>query len=1238
MKCKKCQHENPPGSTFCSQCGAKLQEVKEPSGFVTKTMETKGEGFTRGTIFAERYEIIESLGTGGMGKVYRVYDNRIKEEIALKILKPEIAANIKTIERFSNEIRLSRKITHKNVCRMHDLNEHENGQYITMEYVPGEDLKSFIKRVGQLPPKKAIIIGKQICQGLAEAHALGVIHRDLKPQNIMIDKSGNAKIMDFGIARSLKAGGITGEGTIIGTPEYMSPEQVEGKDTDQRSDIYSLGVVLYEMLTGDVPFKGDSTFSIALKHKEELPPHPRELNPELSPEVSTVILKCMAKEKEKRYQSTQELFEDLDALEKGTKITAVETKPKIPAFLIKEKSTKKKISVFVARNHELEKLHNLLEKSLSGKGQVIFITGEAGTGKTALIQEFSRRAQKKHKDLIVASGKCNAHTGIGDPYSPFMEMLSLLTGDVETRWEAGTITQDHARRLWSLIPQTAQSLLEYGPDLINIFIPGSALLSRTEAFSAVPTEWQSRLKTLVERKAMLPPDSNLQQSDLFEQYTRMLVALAQNKPLFLVLDDLQWVDAGSASLLFHICRRVTGSKIFIAGSFRPDEVALGRDGNRHPLEGVVHELKRDFGDIEMEVGQTEAREFVNAYLDTEPNQLDKNFRETIFKQTKGHPLFTVELLKEMENRSMLVKDEQGRWIQGPDLDWNQLPARVDAVIEERISRLNEDQRETLTLASIEGEEFTAEVLAQLQDMETRKLIRLLSGELDRRYHLISAKGIRHLKNLQVSLYLFQHILFQKYLYNRLDEIERTHLHAEVGKILEDLYGEQNEEISVQLARHFHKAGILEKAVEYLHKAGKRAAHLSANEEAIVHYKKALELLKKLPETPDKVQKEIALQLDFTVPVAALKGYGAPEGLQAIFRARDLCHQIKESPQYFTVLVQLATHYAFVRAEYRTALEYQDQINEIAEKTGDPLQKAISFYTTVWSLFNIGELTQTVEQAKEMNALYDPEKHGFLAYIFGSDLGVVNRCFGAWALWFMGYPDQAQKEYDLAMEHAYKSGHPHTTAFALTGACEMDWFVGDKKAAKPHLEELTKISNEKGFIYWQAHAVFYQGEKTILDGKIEEGIAQMQQGLAMIKATGMQTCFTRLLARMAEACLKTGQIEEGLKAIHEAGEFREKYDERYMEPEHYRLKGELLLKKGESEDQVIKLFEQAVKVSKKQKAKSLELRAKMSLSRLLQKQGKKREAHKFLEETYQWFTEGFDTADLKQAKALLKELE
>jgi len=1237
MKCKKCHFENPQDSAFCNKCGTKLSELDGLSVSVTKTIETKGEGLTRGTTFAGRYEIIESLGTGGMGKVYRAYDNKIKEEIAIKFLKPEISQNEKIIERFSNEIRLSRKITHKSVCRMHDLNEAEGTQYITMEYVPGEDLKSFIKRVGHLPPRKAISIGRQVCEGLAEAHSLGVIHRDLKPQNIMVDKSGNPKIMDFGIARLLKAEGITGEGAIIGTPEYMSPEQVEGKETDQRSDIYSLGVVLYEMLTGKVPFEGEGTFSIAIKHRDETPPHPRELNPELSPELSGIILKCMAKEKERRYQSALDLLRDLDALEKGTETTAAEIKPRIPAFLVEERPVKEEKPVFVARESELERLNTLLEMSLKVGGQVVFITGEAGSGKTALIQEFARKAQEAHPDLIVASGKCNAHTGVGDPYSPFMEMLSLLTGDVETRWAAGMITKEHAQRLWSLIPQTIKALLDCGPDLINIFVPGAPLLARAEAFARGPVEWQIRLKRLVERKAMLPPDSSLQQSDLFEQYTRLLIALARERPLLLMPDDLQWIDAGSASLIFHLCRRLTGNRILVAGSYRPDEVALGRGDGRHPLETVVHELKRDFGDIELEVGKTEAREFVDAYIDTEPNRLDRNFRETIFKQTKGHPLFTVELLKEMQNRDLLIKDKQGQWIQGPNLDWNALPARVDAVIEERISRLNEDERETLTLASVEGEEFTAEVLAQLQDIETRKLIRLLSGELDRRHHIVSAKGMRQLKNLHLSLYLFRHILFQRYLYNNLDEVERTHLHAEVGQILENLYGEQSEEVSVQLARHFQEARVLDKAIEYLHKAGKRAVHLSANEEAIVHYKRALELLEELSETPERVQKEIALQLDFLVPVAATKGYGALEVRQAIFRAQELCNQIKETPQFFTTLVQIATHYAFARAEYRTALEYQDQITKIAEQTGDPLQKAICSYTTIWALLNIGELTKSAEHAKEMNALYDPEKHGFLAYIFGYDLGVINRGFGSWALWFLGYPDQARKDLDMAMEHAYRLDHPHTIAFGLVGACEMDWFLGDKEAGDRHLEELTRISNEKGFVYWQAHAVFYEGEKIGFEGKVKEGIAQMHQGLAMIEATGIQTCFTRLLARLADVCLKTGQIDEGLTSIDEASEVRCKFDEKYMEAEHYRLKGELLLRKGASEDEVMKLFEQAVEVSKQQQAKSLELRAVMSKSRLLQRQGKKREAHKLLNETYSWFTEGFDTADLKEAKALLEEL-
>jgi len=271
---------------------------------------------TIGSTFAGRYQIIEELGRGGMGMLYKVIDKKIEEKVALKLLRPEIASDKKTIERFRNELKFARKISHRNVCRMYDLSEEEGTQYITMEYISGEDLKSSIKRMEQLTVGKAISIAKQICEGLAEAHRLGVIHRDLKPRNIMIDREGNARIMDFGISRSIGAKGITDAGVMIGTPEYMSLEQVEGKDIDHRTDIYSLGVILYEMLTGMVPFEGDTPLNIAMKLKSETPQEPRQLNAQIPEELNSVILKCMEKDREKRFQSAEELFAELRRIEK----------------------------------------------------------------------------------------------------------------------------------------------------------------------------------------------------------------------------------------------------------------------------------------------------------------------------------------------------------------------------------------------------------------------------------------------------------------------------------------------------------------------------------------------------------------------------------------------------------------------------------------------------------------------------------------------------------------------------------------------------------------------------------------------------------------------------------------------------------------------------------------------------------------------------------------------------------
>jgi serine/threonine protein kinase/tetratricopeptide (TPR) repeat protein len=326
VKCPKCQLDNPKTSRFCADCGTPLIRGHEPNspefGIVspdlpTETLQAPLRELTTGSTFAGRYQVIEELGKGGMGRVYKVLDAEVKEKVALKILKPEIAADEETIERFRNELRFARKISHKNVCRMYDLSREQGTQFITMEYVEGENLKSLMRRMGQFSIGKAVSVARQVGEGLAEAHQLGVVHRDLKPQNIMIDNDGNVRIMDFGIARSLKGKGITDARVMIGTPEYMSPEQVDGAEADGRADIYALGVVLYEMLTGKVPFEGDTALSVALKHKTEIPHDPRELNPQIPETLSALILRCLEKDKAKRYQNVEDLISDLGKIELG---------------------------------------------------------------------------------------------------------------------------------------------------------------------------------------------------------------------------------------------------------------------------------------------------------------------------------------------------------------------------------------------------------------------------------------------------------------------------------------------------------------------------------------------------------------------------------------------------------------------------------------------------------------------------------------------------------------------------------------------------------------------------------------------------------------------------------------------------------------------------------------------------------------------------------------------------------
>jgi adenylate cyclase len=896
--------------------------------------------------------------------------------------------------------------------------------------------------------------------------------------------------------------------------------------------------------------------------------------------------------------------------------------------------------VFVAREEELAQLDATLDAALGAQGRVVFVIGDAGRGKSALVQEFARRAQRMHADLIVAGGNCNAYTGVGDPYLPFREILGLLTGDVKARWTVGAIGREHAQRLWSFTPKSAQAVARTGSDLIDVFVPGPALLARAAAAQAGNAAWLAQLKGLVARNAGDQSPASVQQSDLFEQYVKVILTLAGQQPLLLVLDDLQWADSGSINLLFHLGRRLSGSRVLIIGIYRPDDVALGRDGGRHPLEPLVHEFQRQFGDITIDLRRSEGQQFVAALLETEPNQLGPAFMEAFFQHTRGHALFSVEMLHGLQERGDLVKDDQDRWVEGPDLNWEILPARVEGVIGERIARLPTRLQEALRVASVEGEVFIAEVVARVQTLDEREIVRQLSGELDKQHRLVRGQGTQRLGEQRLSHYRFRHILFQRYLYNSLDEAERGYLHETVGNELERLYAGQTEDVAVELARHFEKAGLLTKAIDYLYQAAGRAVRLSANEEATGHLMRGLALLETLPETPERDQQELVLQIALFAPLAAVKGYGAPELGQAYARAKELCEKVGEPDQLFLVLYGLWGH-NLVRSELRASRELAAECLALAERVGTRAFLMEGHRMTDETAFYRGEFSQAREHFEQSLALYDPQEHRSHAELYGQDPGVALLSHACCILWHLGYPDQALKRSQEAIALAEAQAHPFSVAFALCYSAMMYQYRGEPDAVQELAEAAINLSSEQGFVFWLAQASFLRGWAMVEGGQTHEGIAEMQRSLADWRATGTEFLVAYTSALLAEAYARIGQLDEGLTLLEEALTMVSEKDQGNYEAELYRLKGEFRLAQGADLVEVEEFFQRAIEIARRRNAKSQELRAAISLGRLWRSQGsqgKMAEARSIVAEICGWFTEGFDTPDLKAARALLDELE
>ncbi len=518
-----------------------------------------------------------------------------------------------------------------------------------------------------------------------------------------------------------------------------------------------------------------------------------------------------------------------------------ELEPPEPPPFLKEASGEPKRPVFVSRQRELTWLAERLDQAVDGQGQVLILTGEAGMGKASLLAAFARQAAELYPELLVTLGQCNAFSGQGDPYLPFREIFAQLCGDVEGPWRSGLLDSEAARRLWLALPQTAEIVSSEGDQLLGNFLPGKKLLGKLRSAAPKQHALHNQIQALMDRDTNTSTSGG--QSRLFEQATAVLETLSSQYPLLIILDDMQWVDRGSVDLLFHLGRTLAGQRILVAAAYRPEEVATGRRGERHPLEAMLDEFKRLFGQQSLDLAQVEGRPFVDAFIDSEPNRLGEAFRKNLSHHTGGHALFTVELLRDMQERGDLIQDEDGYWQEGPDLNWSTLPARVEGVIEARIGRLEDELRDLLTIAAVEGEDFTAQVLARILEVQERKLLRTLSRELEQRHHLIVEKAALHNGQRLLARYRFAHTLFHRYLYNSISPVERRLLHREIADILQELYAGRTAEITVQLAWHYVEAGEDEKALPYLLKAGDSARDLYAFDEAVYYYERALEIYK-----------------------------------------------------------------------------------------------------------------------------------------------------------------------------------------------------------------------------------------------------------------------------------------------------------------------------------------------------------------------------------------------------------
>jgi hypothetical protein len=898
---------------------------------------------------------------------------------------------------------------------------------------------------------------------------------------------------------------------------------------------------------------------------------------------------------------------------------------------------------FVGRKAEIDQLCTSLAQALSGKSQVRFITGSAGTGKSSLIEAFSQHVQAKHPDLVVVSGQCNAHTGASDPYLPFLTVLEQLTSGNQEETGQSQAQSERSSRLKSLARISAETLMEHAPQLIGTLIPGSSVIIGALKFAAKQAGWTDKLARIEE--AGKSPDAASQgaidQEKIIQQYSAVLSSLARRHPLIIVLDDLHWIDNASCNLLFQLSVRVKSEPLLLIGMYRPNDVALGRNGERHPLETVINELKRYHGEIVIDLDgakEAERRAFVSALLDLEPNRLGPEFRDAFFQATGGQALFCVELLQDLRERRDLVRDEQGCWTAGSTLDWNVLPARVEGVIGERIGRLESDLREILTMASIEGESFTVQVLAGLQKREERALLKMLSGELEKRHNLVTESSTERVGRNWLSRYLFSHVLFQQYLYKELSQRERMILHGEVAGLLEELYKGQTEKISLHLARHFRLAGEETRAIDYLLQATRRALRVCAYTEGQSQMEQALEMLSELPDDELRRQSELEVLVALSTCLKATRGWDSPEVITVYNRAREICKRLGAPTPHLAPVIFGLWAIRLLHLDLAQARTLAEECLDLARSLGNPsieIQARVSLANTC---FWAGDFSAAARHLEGVSDLSNAQERQAALVEYGQDPLVFVHMFGALLGSLEG---QAQKAIAIQTEMlhiAEEISHPFSLAIALQGAAWLQYHLRIAVEAGTFAGHLIELASERQFPFYRGIGLLFRGWARAVQGDAG-GEEDVDEGyLRGIAAFGGKLVHSLYCLMKAECQRRHGSLPQALETVASGLHVALTQGELAYLAELHRMKAELLAAiNGQDLSAAEAGFAEALAAARSQDALLFELRASTSLGRLLLRRGAAAEARSLILAVVGKLNKAEGGIDWEEAQALLAEL-